>query len=137
MNTTVKVLLIGGGVAFLFRDQLISLLGAGTSTAAPELPQTTVAPPNPNSGVSDAVGTYELMLAKVRSDPGYIANGGRMNIDQWNYYYALVRGIPGPTSDVIGFSDAKTLVSLDEYWNAMTAHGLSGLRLMGRVRGGR
>jgi hypothetical protein len=136
MNSTVKWVLILGGIAFLFRNQLEAMLGiAAPAAPAPQPSPAPTTTPAPTSPISDASGTKALILDQVKTDATYIANGGRLNINQWNFYYARVRGVPGPTSDVIGFPDASVLVSLDEYWNAMTAHGLSGL--LGRIRGRR
>ena len=50
----------------------------------------------------------------------------RLTFDQWNYYYADIRGVPGPRiEDIFPGTDRAYLMTAEE-WKAKT--GLSGLR---------
>jgi hypothetical protein len=49
---------------------------------------------------------------------------------EWNYYYQLVRGIPGPDPTVVLPNNANAdteLISLNEWWTGMTGAGFSGM----------
>jgi hypothetical protein len=138
MNSFTKIALVAGIAAFAFRTQLEHALGIGTSTPTGEgdpgigpgapAPGAAAAPagnPNPATPYTDAAGTKARILAAAQSDAAFIAGNGRMSVYQWDYYYKLVRGLDAPAD--IGFSDNAALVSIDEYWQAATSHGLSGV----------
>lgn len=49
-------------------------------------------------------------------------------VDTWNFYYNLVRGVPGPSPEELFPTKPRTQAySIGEWWTAMTAKGLSGL----------
>lgn len=133
-----KWILIAGGVAYLFfHDQIAALFGsalAPTSAAAPSSTSTS-STPAPAPAALDSASAKARLLAAAQNDANYIANKGTLSVYEWDFYYQLTRGTPGPDPAAIGFADGSQLVTVDEYWNAMTAHGLSGLR--GQIRGRR
>jgi hypothetical protein len=129
MDGSLKWLLIGGAVAaFVFRNQIEEAIGvagapAPQPPAAPADPAAAAATPLTPQSASD---TRARMFAAARTDPAYIAGSGRMTPFQWDFYYQAVRGVGAPSPAALGL-DGNMLLSLDEYWTAATAHGLSGL----------
>jgi hypothetical protein len=53
---------------------------------------------------------------------------------QWNYYYAIVAGTPGPDPSTLfpGVGDNGKF-TFAQYWAAMNAQGISGLRGLGLI----
>ncbi|MBZ5580904.1 MAG: hypothetical protein LAQ30_01640 [Acidobacteriia bacterium] len=130
MKDFLKYALIGGGLAWLFfSDQIKAALAIGATAAPPASPapaDTTT--PAPQPAALDTTSAKARLLAAASKDPAYTAGQGTLNIWQWNYYYSQIRGVPGPDATAIGFADGATRVTVDEYWAAMTGHGLGAIR---------
>lgn len=127
--------LLGWGIAavggyFLLQHFGIDLLGSGTTATG------TTTTPQANDNTANGTGvtasaTATAILAMVAGQNYTAANGwnGLFNADQWNSFYAAVRGVPGPAPETIGFTgtNRNKNMSFAEYWAAMTAGGFSGL----------
>ncbi len=129
MNNTLKVLLVAGAGAWLLKDQLRFLLtGApkdqpapGTATPPPASSDTGTTPP----ALDSAAITKAKLLAWAKTQPQYMMQGELLDGWQWAYGYRAVRGTdPG---DPGLFMDASRRVSLDEFWQLASGHGLSGV----------
>jgi hypothetical protein len=117
MRELLKALLIlgGGGLAvwYFMRGQT----AAQPTAAQPEQP----AAPAPSTATKDLIRT-------ASTKAGYAADG-RLNYDQWNYFYRQVRGVDGPDPETVFPGQDRTfLLTLDEYWAGASQHGLSGIR---------
>jgi hypothetical protein len=107
-------------VAYIFRDQLAATFApAATQPAETQPAETTWAP------ALDTASTKARILAAASKDASY---NGTLSYDQWNYFYSVVRGVPGPGSQAVGFSTGAIRLTIDEYWAAMTSHGLGRIR---------
>lgn len=132
MNSIVKIGLIGAGafVAYelFFKGHLPPILSSvppSATSSATQQPQNT---PSPASvSVAAAATTKDLIVRAAQS--GAPAGWDHLYTwDQWNYFYAQVRGVPGPDlSNAWPGRDRGYRMAIDEYWAAMTAQGLSGL----------
>jgi hypothetical protein len=130
MNPNLKLLLIAGGAAFLFRDQLGAMFPNLFPFWAPEAePSGAASPerepaPEPGTTASSAATTKTLLLNAAKKDPAYKANNGLLNTWQWQYYYAQVRGVDPD----LQWEHPERLMTLDEWWTGLSAAGLSGAR---------
>ena len=82
--------------------------------------------------VSPSQSTVALVAAMSQGD-SYL-NGGGTNgsgpFDHWNYYYnqtAEGKANPGPNDSDVGV-DPNANITLQQWWNLVSAHGVSGLR---------
>lgn len=127
-----KVLLIGGAIAYMvFRDQINAALDSTAPAALPAVAQTPSA--IPIAAGLDNTNTKSLIQQAAFKGGGSPDN--MLTVDQWNYYYAQVRGIPAPGANAIGFPAGEERVTLDEYWAAMTSAGLGVLRGIASLQG--
>jgi hypothetical protein len=73
------------------------------------------------------------LVAAMSQGDSYL-NGGGTNgsgpFDHWNYYYnqtAEGKANPGPNDSDVGV-DPNANITLQQWWNLVSAHGVSGLR---------
>jgi hypothetical protein len=159
MKTPAKILLFGAGIAFLFKDQLMSLIWPAPSVEAATKPyvvkpgeQATpaVTPNNPSSpppaapgnpppapagrgdrGSGDRPSVESLNTAeKVLAMTGPSAT---LSADQWNWYWSQASGVQ-QTADLFKPDNRGELISLKEYMVRRTVAGLSGLAVIGGRR---
>lgn len=147
MNALVKTGLLLGGLAFLFKDQMLSALysvdaaPAVTPTPAvpaptPAVPVTVAAPPDVPAGASPPIHPSLIdpgvltIAEKVLAATGA---GAQLSADQWNWYWAQASGVP-QTADLFPPENRGAVMVLKEYIGRRGAAGLSGLANLGRVR---
>jgi hypothetical protein len=125
------LMILGGGYVILEilginpLSMIESVLGinttAATTTAATTSPQASTA-----TSVSSTTNTLALVAAAAqagRTDPTSL-----QTVSVWNYYYAAVRGIPGPAGLAVNGAQQPVgyLCSIQDWWTAMQAAGFSG-----------
>jgi hypothetical protein len=124
MNSLLKVALIGGGVYFLFRDQINALF-----TGSPvDDTTTTTTDLTPSPEAQTLAHVRDLMRQAAQHNAQFA--GGLANWDMWNFYYRQFRGQDAPVFEVMfpAESDRNRRMSLDEFFAAATAPpGLSGV----------
>ena len=125
MNTALKFALIGAGLYFLFKDKfpLLSLpTAAATSTAAP---------PIINPASTPAAAVFKARLRQVAAAGEDISQG--LNFWQWEYYWRAATGstenFPGPEAFGVTGQAAYQLLSIDEFWQIVTAGAAAGVAL--------
>jgi len=155
MNALAKTGLVVGGLAFLFKDQLVSALfsGAGIAptpqpgtipadprlapphgTPPPIVPTPSARPPDVSAPVpprpAAPATSLESIVMRIRQ-----INGQRRlaSADEWNFYYSQASGIP-QTADLFTAGNRGEEITLSEYLARRGAAGLSGLTNLGRVR---
>ncbi len=133
------ILLIAGGAYLLYiSGALDSILGVGTGAAnaineapipgqTPNIPitaESVTAPegsktPQPSPQIQSPLRTL-LVDAKNRN-----GEGDMLTFDAWNYYYAQVRGVPGPPMEDVtpAGTNRDFLYSVDEYIALMSNKG--------------
>lgn len=81
-------------------------------------------PTNPSPGTLDTRG----LVAQRAGNPN------SMTFDQWNYIYALVRGVPGPDPAMYLSADQRARqLTINEWWSYMQQAGMNGLGITARV----
>ncbi len=121
MNNVLKygLLAIGGYLLWnKFGDQFAGII-PGTPAATGTPLQNTVP-----TTVTTASPIRQLILDKVKAN----GEASPLSYDQWNWYYAAVRGVPGPSwEDAIGGThDRSWKMTVDEYLALVAAKGFSG-----------
>ena len=125
MNSVVKIGLIAGGAYIVSKyvfgfDPLAGLFGTVATPQIATSPQAA----NPNAAIQ--ANTKSLVVAAATA--GGAAPNSYQTVDVWNYYYNQVRGIPGPAPEqVFPGVDRNKTYSVDEWWNALTGAGFSGI----------
>jgi hypothetical protein len=124
MNSVLKIalLLVGGYLLLDWFQKRQQAQPAGTAAAPPA-----AAPP-----ALDTKTLVYQMAAAANPDLRPVL----LNADQWNYYYQLVRGVPGPAWETV-FPGAPAeqrgrRMTVEEWWAAASPYGLSGLKAAGR-----
>lgn len=130
-SNLLTLLAVGVGGYLLYENYLAPTAVVTTSNGVPVTsvgsgtPVTTPASAGTNQTVAPT--TLQLVANAVSKDGG--DPNGRMSFDQWNYYFAMVRGVPGPDPASAAPSyDRNYLYSITEWWGKMTNAGFSGLR---------
>lgn len=127
-----KMLLIGGG-AFVVYELFLKPQQAGIATAG-----TTADTQNTTNATQGTVSSQQPTNTVVANQTlqaviNAMATAGEdptryHSVDTWNYYYQLVRGIPGPAPESLFPSNPRTQTySIGEWWAAMTGAGMSGI----------
>lgn len=89
----------------------------------PQLPPPAVQPPAQPPSQPPAT-TRNLVLAAATA----AGNTGLQTFDVWNYYYAQVRGIPGPAiEDALPGTLRDYKMTVDQWWAGVSSVGVSGL----------
>lgn len=121
MNDALKYALIIGGGWLLWSKFGNSLAGIipGTPGAIGTPLQNTVP-----TGTTTAPPVRDMILAAVKAN----GEASPLSFDQWNWYYAKVRGVPGPTWEAAigGAKDRGYLMTVDEYLAIVATKGFSG-----------
>jgi len=154
MNSAIKIGLLAGGAWLLYewwqQQQLTAVPGSIPNAALPAptpgpLGTTVSSSPAPAAQATNTAAN-SASLAAIRSQlqalaMAYLAanpSATGLDVDQWNYYYAQIRGIsfPGAAGTLILNSLGIPLtapgrsqpVSIDQWISAAAAAGLSGYR---------
>ncbi len=108
-STTAAVTTVGSGTP-------VNVSGASSSSPQAQTQQATISQSNTKSQVLAALAADKVNVNNYQSS------------DLFNYYYQKVRGIPAPSPETLFPGvDRNMLHSFDEWWNAMTAQGMSGI----------
>lgn len=155
MNTAVKIVVLGGGAWLLYewwqQQQTATVPGSVPSSALPTptpgplgttVSSTPAAAPTTPAANSAGLASIRSQLQALAA--AYLAANPSvtgLDVDQWNYYYAQIRGVAFPdaagaailTSLGIPFTapGRSQTISVDQYLTAAAAAGLSGYRGMG------
>lgn len=139
LNSLIGLAIAGGGAYLLLRylgyfggttatTTTTTTASAGTPVATGSGTATTPQAANPQN--TSAATTKQMVINALvadKQDPN-----AYQSVDYWNFYYNLVRGIPGPSpSDLIPNITPGYKLSIDDWWNAMVGHGFSGMGLAG------
>lgn len=128
-NDIIKYAVLGIGGYYLWTKYGHLLTGdvatVADSTKAP-------APPAPGSPQTQTITTHGLMAAYLAANPS-TAPTGLLNYDQWNWVYMQVRQSNGPTFEDLfpEGTERGRVMTLDEYWAAVTGHGLGRILNLG------
>lgn len=125
--TTVALVGVGGYLAYqmgLF-NSLFGAAPATTGTTGGGSGSSNVNnPTNPPPGTLDTRG----LVAQRAGNPN------SMTFDQWNYFYAIVRGVPGPDPATYLSGDQRARqLTINEWWAYMQSAGMNGLGILARV----
>lgn len=127
-----KMLLIGGG-AFIVYEMFLKPQTAVATTGG-----TTATTQNTTNATQGSVSTQQPSNTAVANQTlqavlnAMVAAGEDPtkyhSVDTWNFYYQLIRGIPGPAPEQLFPNNPRTQTySIGEWWAAMTGAGLSGI----------
>lgn len=155
MNALAKTGLVVGGLAFLFKDQILSVFETTPDPApapVPSFPAPMPVPyspapmPVPYSPAPTPVAYYPAPTPSAPAPPNTPANftvaervltatgaGTRLNADQWNYYWTQASGVT-QTTDLFPPENRAATMTLLEYISRRGTAGLSGLAVVGRRR---
>lgn len=62
-----------------------------------------------------------MVLEKARAS-GALPQDGLLTFDQWNYFYQIVRGEPGPAiEDAMPGAPRERRITIDEWWAAVSS----------------
>lgn len=112
-----------GGVGLYLADQMglfASLSGTTTTSQVATSPQAA----NPNAAQTNQ--TLNMVIAAMQKD-GLDPVHQYYSASQYNFYYNIVRGIPGPELPQFPVNE---LISVSDWWGGLTASGLSGLGMI-------
>lgn len=136
MNSALKwgLIAVGGYLIYtnFFAAPAAAAAGSGSGAGAPAAGGTSTAPAPATAGGATLV---SLLGDAAKSDPAYVAGGGKMNADQWSYYYGRLAGRSAisPAAFSAAFfpngrpaGDAPTMAASD-FVAAIATRGLSGL----------
>lgn len=122
---TLLWLAAGGGVLYLL--DTMGVFGTATVATTTSAASTTSSSPqanNPNATAQNQ--TLQMVIAKMQQN-GLDPVNTYYSASQYNFFYQLVRGIPGPELDQF---PANELISINDWWSAMTSNGFSGLGMI-------
>lgn len=124
LQDAIKLVAVGIAGYFAYRYFVPS---AAASVNVPPAPAAGQTPPGASTNAAGPqLDTRSLVLSTAEKALNVTAPP-LLNSDQWNYYYSQVRNVPGidPLLLFPGVDRSKTY-TVDEWWSASQARGLSG-----------
>ena len=139
MKDLFKILLIGGGIFFLLKDQIMDALSIKTVEAgeepAEEPPAEPPAEPPPAEPPAEPPAKPPAepppalpRIAEAMAEEADRTSG--LNWDQWNYYYTVITGTPGLGPELVlapfdRATDVVPVMTIEEWAGAMRRHGIN------------
>jgi hypothetical protein len=127
MSTTKTILFVTAAAAvgyYLLKDQIQFFASGQTQTPADTPP---VVPVQTQPAASTSI--RDLVAALAAGDSNLV--NGRMEFNRWNFHYAKTAAgaaKPGPAIEtVLPGADPNEKITVDTWWAAVSASGLSGL----------